>query len=138
MKRLLVFLLCASSQLNAEIAVIGHPDCGLTSLTQQEVKNIFMGRTQYLPNGNFALPIEQQTLRADFYYALTERPIEQINAYWARLIFRGQASPPIKLPNTQAIINVIKQNKSAIGYIDAKEVNEEVMKILLRLKSTNQ
>jgi ABC-type phosphate transport system substrate-binding protein len=133
-KLLIIFLLFLSSYLRADIAVIGHLDSGVTSMTKKQVKNIFMGRTQFLPSGNFALPIDEPNLRSHFYYALTHRSIEQINAYWARIMFSGQASPPMKLPNADAIIKVITENKGAIGYIDSKEVNESIVNVLLLLK----
>lgn len=120
--------------ISADIAVIGNLENGLTSLTKKQVKDVFMGRVRSLPNGNFALPIDQQELRSVFYYALTERPIEQVNAYWARIMFTGQASPPMKLPDTKAVIKVITDNKGAIGYIDPQRVDENTVKILLILK----
>lgn len=138
MKLLLIFLLFIPNYLSADIAVIGHLKSGVTSMTKKEVKNVFMGRTQSLPNGSFALPIDQQKLRSDFYYALTNRPIEQVNAYWARIMFSGEASPPIKLPNAQAIMQVIKENKGAIGYVDHAEVDESAVKVLLLLKQVDE
>jgi ABC-type phosphate transport system substrate-binding protein len=140
MKKLLiiVFLIFFSNHLRADIAVIGHINSGLTSMTKKQVKDVFMGRTQYLPSGNFALPIDELSLRAHFYYALTHRPIEQVNAYWARIMFSGQASPPMKLPNAEAIIKVVSENKGAIGYIDQKEVDKNIVNVLLLLKQTDK
>lgn len=137
-KQLLILILLFSSHLHADIAVIGHADSELPSITKKEVKNIFMGRTQSLPNGSFALPIDNHKLRPDFYYALTKRSIEQVNAYWARIMFSGQASPPMKLPDTHAIIKIVSENKGAIGYIDAKEIDEQAIKVLLILKKTDK
>ena len=103
-------------------------------MTRKEVKDVFMGRTRLLPNGSFALPVDQHGLRSDFYQALTNRPIEQINAYWARIMFSGQASPPMKLPDSQAVVNVVTENKGAIGYVDQKQVDEALIKVLLILQ----
>ena len=106
----------------------------LTSITKKEVKDLFMGRTQSLPNGSFALPLDQNKLRSSFYNYLTQRPIEQINAYWARIMFSGQASPPMKLPDSQTIIKIVTENKGAIGYIDKDDIDQNTVKILLILK----
>ena len=134
MKPLIIFILFFSCHSSADIFVIGNLENGLTSMTKKEVRDIFMGRTRSFPNGSFALPIDQQGLRSHFYYALTDRPIEQINAYWARIMFSGQASPPIRLPDSQSIINVVIENKGAISYIDQNKVDENSVKILLILK----
>ncbi len=138
MKQIGILLLLFSYSLSADIAVIGHLESGLSAMTQKEVKEIFMGRLKSLPNGSFALPVDQYELRARFYFALTERPIEQINAYWARIMFSGKASPPMKLPHSEAIIKVVTENKGAIGYVDQKNVDESRVKVLLLLKAADE
>lgn len=134
MKLLIILLSLFSSTLQADIAVIGNINNELKSMTQKQVKEVFMGRSRSLPNGSFALPLDHHELRSDFYQSLTNRPIEQINAYWARIMFSGQASPPIKLPDSRAIIKVVTDNKGAIGYIDATHVKENKLRVLLILK----
>lgn len=115
----------------AQIVVIGNKN-NLNSLSSDQVEAIFMGRTHTLPNGHFALPLDQKSLRPDFYQKLTARPIEQINAYWARIMFTGQSAPPIILPDDNAVLKTVNDNKDAIGYIDSKNVNDSV-RVLLTL-----
>jgi ABC-type phosphate transport system substrate-binding protein len=126
---LLIFVTCV----HAQLVVIGNkanPD----SLTAEQAEAIFMGRTQSLPNGHFALPMDQNALRPDFYQKLTHRPIEQIDAYWARIMFTGQATPPTLLSDDNAVLKMVKDNKDAIGYVDSKSVNNSV-RVLLVLDS---
>ncbi len=130
---LLLFFLF-SLQVRAELAVIGNLNSPVTSLSKQEVQDIFMGRTRSLPNGNFALPLDFQELRADFYTKLTARPIEQINAYWARIMFSGQGSPPMTLPDEQAVLKTVSENKGALAYVDSKRVNPKLVRVLLILE----
>jgi len=134
MKILIILLSLFSSTLRADIAVIGNINNELRSMSPKEVKEVFMGRTRSLPNGIFALPLDHHELRSDFYQSLTNRPIEQINAYWARIMFSGQASPPIKLADSRTIIKVVIENKGAIGYVDATDINKNVVRVLLILK----
>ena len=42
----------------------------------------------------------------------------QINAYWARLSFTGQANPPRRLADKAAIMQVVEKNQDALGYVD--------------------
>jgi len=93
-----------------------------------------MGRVHVFPNGKFALSIDQSSpLRAEFYEKLTGRPVEQINAYWARIMFTGQASPPQQLPDDKAVLQTVRENEGAIGYIDKTRVDKTV-RVLLLLK----
>lgn len=85
-----------------------------------------MGRSRVLPNGKFALPLDQSLLRPDFYQKLTARPIEQINAYWARIIFTGQGSPPALLPDDRAVLKTVSENEGAIGYVNKTSVESDV------------
>jgi ABC-type phosphate transport system substrate-binding protein len=132
MKILLLFLLLSNSALlaSAEIVVIGNLDNELTSLTKKQVQEIFLGRTRTYSNGIRALPFDVPDLRIEFYEKLTNRPIEQINAYWARLIFSGRASPPSDRPDQKSVINTVKNAKGVIAYIERKQLDETQIKLL--------
>lgn len=131
MKNFLIYLFLLMSPVQADVAVIAHPKNDLKTLSRQQVEDIFLGRTRIFPNGKFALPIDQSSpLRAHFYQLLTKRPIEQINAYWARIIFTGQASPPLQVPDDEAVLQTIRENEGAIGYIQTLSVDQSVRVIL--------
>jgi ABC-type phosphate transport system substrate-binding protein len=125
------FLIFFATLAQAEIVVIGSLKNNLQSLNSIQVEDIFMGRTRSLPNGRVALPVDQVSLRSEFYQKLTLRPIEQINAYWARIMFTGQASPPMVLPSDKAVLAIVNENKDAIGYIDRKSVDSSVRILLI-------
>ena len=126
-----VFLFLFTTAAQAEIVVIGNLKNNLQSLNSIQVEDIFMGRTRSLPNGRIALPIDQSALRSEFYQKLVSRPIEQINAYWARIIFTGQVSPPTLLDDDNAVITIGNENKDAIGYIDRKNLDHHVRILLI-------
>ena len=129
---ILLLLLLSSALVKAELAVIVNKN-NSDNLTSKQVQDLFLGRTRTFPNGNIALPIDQALLRADFYQQLTQKPIEQINAYWARILFTGQASPPQQLNDDQAALQTVQENKAAISYIEKAHVNANV-RVLLILK----
>lgn len=131
---LITLLVLCCANLRAEIAVICNLENDSKQMTKQEVEEIFMGRSHLLPNGDFALPLDYLDLRPEFYNKLTNRPIEQIDAYWARIIFSGLASPPMKLPDEQTVIKTVSKNNGAIGYIDSKNVDKKLVRVLLLLK----
>jgi len=134
MKKILAFfmLLILMSSVQADMVVIVNPRNNLESLTPQQAQDIFLGRARTFPNGKFALPIDQASpLRAEFYLQLTGRPVEQINAYWARIVFTGQASPPLQLPDDAAVLQTVRDNEGAIGYIDKIYVNNTVRVLLI-------
>lgn len=114
----------------ADIAVIVNRDSGTTSLSQREVVNIFMGRYRKLPSGQTALPVDQEAAKARFYRALVDKDLAEINAYWARLLFSGQTSPPQHVGSPAEALAIVRDNRGAIGYVDSGNVPEDVRVVL--------
>lgn len=115
----IALLLMLSVQANAlaEIVVIVNKANKIQKIDISGLQDIYMGRKHAFDDGSMALPIDQAKLRSEFYEKLTNRPIAQINAYWARIMFSGEASPPRIMPDDTSVINIVKENPGAIGYI---------------------
>ena len=113
----------------AEIVVIVNRDNEISKLEKNQVIDLYMGRYIIFPNGIPALPVDQPVnskIREEFYEKLTGKSVAQINAYWARLIFSGRASPPRIMPDAKATIRVVRENRDAIAYIEKKYVDDTV------------
>ncbi|KKM93363.1 hypothetical protein LCGC14_1209190 [marine sediment metagenome] len=127
---LLVFSYSGISQ--AEVVVVANKNNEVKALTKKQVIDIYMGRTSFFPDGQAALPIDQKAssvVRKLFYNQLVNKTVSEINAYWARLIFSGRATPPRTLESVTTIIDFIKKNKSAIAYIQLEDVTDDVQVI---------
>lgn len=104
------------------IAIVTNNHSELGALTRKQVADIYMGRITSLPNLSIPLPLDYQgesALRNHFYQALTGKSMAQINAYWARLSFTGQANPPRRLADKAALLRVVEKNPGALGYIES-------------------
>lgn len=126
-------LLVSSLTIADDIVVIGNIDNELNELTKRQVIAIFMGRTRSFSNGVRARPLDEESLRNAFYEQLTHRSIKQIDAYWARLTFSGQTSPPPVREGQQDIIDEVKKSKGKIAYISQAELDETQVKVLYRI-----
>ncbi|MCK5829786.1 MAG: hypothetical protein KAH20_05745 [Methylococcales bacterium] len=132
----LALLLVCSFQVTAEdIVVIGNIDNTLNILTKRQVIAIFMGRTRKFSNGIRALPLDEASLRNEFYERLTHRSISQIDAYWARLTFSGSAPLPPVRQDQQSIITEVKKAKGKIAYIKKNQLDESQVKLLFSIES---
>lgn len=134
---LMMVLLCCRS-VYADVLVIVNADNTVKDMSKSEVTAIFMGRYQSFKNGVYALPIDQaadSNIRASFYSLLTGRNIAYINAYWARILFTGRATPPRQVPDNKDVIDLISQNPNAIGYVDSSVDPKKLkgVKIIFRL-----
>lgn len=128
---LLLMIILAPATAIAELVVIANTNNKLKSIEPSSLQDIYMGRKRAFEDGSMALPIDQAKLRTDFYLKLTNRPIEQINAYWARIMFSGEASPPRIMPDDASVISTVKENSGAIGYVSKESVTKEVKTLLI-------
>ncbi|MEQ1533705.1 MAG: hypothetical protein HOO97_02205 [Sideroxydans sp.] len=117
----------------ASIAVVVHKDNAIDSLTRKQVADIYMGRGTELRKHPDLLVLDYQgdpKLRERFYWALTGKSLAQINAYWARLSFSGQANAPHRLVDQAAVLQSIKRNADTLGFVDAANINDDVEVVL--------
>lgn len=130
----ILILLVTSTR--AEIVVVIDARSGVESLTHDDVINIFLGRSRKLPTGESAVPIDQpldDTLRAEFYRALVNKNLSEINAYWARLYFSGKTKPPLQAKSAREVVAHVKEVAGGIAYIERAKVDERV-RVVLSLK----
>jgi ABC-type phosphate transport system substrate-binding protein len=118
---ILIFLLASTANAEPDITVIANSKNDMGSLTRKQIADIYMGRVTSLPNGSVPLPLDYQgdsAVRSHFYQSVTGKNMAQINAYWARLSFTGQANPPRRLADKATIMQVVGKNQGALGYVD--------------------
>ncbi len=136
---LCLFCLAWPMAVLADIAVVVHPDNPVSSMTQREVSDLYLGRARSynVPGQRISAVVYEHTvaspLREAFFRSLNGMSLNHLNAYWARLRFSGEVLPPQGLADSQAVIEVVSRNPAAIGYVDAAYLNNSV-KVVLRLK----
>ncbi|WP_394242470.1 phosphate ABC transporter substrate-binding protein [Vibrio astriarenae] len=130
MKKLLTLLATAALAFNvsAGMVVIGNSS-GVDALSEGDVKKLFMGKKTQLPNGQTAKIIELTDGaegRLAFHSVSTGRSESQLQSAWSRLVFTGKAEAPIQVADYSAVINAVKSDANAIGYVDASAVTGDV------------
>jgi hypothetical protein len=124
----------------SELVVIVNPASGVDALSLTDAVNIFMGRYRKLPSGVVAFPIdigERSAERERFYNELVRKDLAEVDAYWARLVFSGQTSPPLQVPDGKTAVQLVAGNRAAIAYVDRSVVDERVKVIMELAPRTN-
>jgi len=133
--RVLALLLSAlPAWARGDIFVIVNPANPVNALTQKEVLDIYMGRKRAFPSGEYVLSFDQArdgVVREQFYRMLTGMSLSQVNGYWSRLMFTGQLLPPQPLPDDSAVLDVVRRNPGAIGYVETPPEDSSVTVILV-------
>jgi ABC-type phosphate transport system substrate-binding protein len=107
----------------------------VTSLSPNEVADIFLGKSSRFPNGAPAVPIdlvEESPVRDRFYAQYTGKSPAQVKAYWSKIIFTGRGQPPRQAATPGEAKKLIAENPNAIGYIDSSQVDGTVRVLAAR------
>lgn len=124
----------AASLVRAEIVVIGNPRLDVSSLSEQMVSDLYLGRAVQLSTGQRVEVIDLPAghpAREEFYSEVLGREPAQIRAYWAKRIFTGKGTPPATRPDEGAVIRWVSGAPGRIGYVRDQAVTDSV-KVLLR------
>lgn len=116
-----LILLAALPTLAADIVVIANTRVSLDSLSREDAIKVFMGRYRKLPDGSPAQPLDldpDSEARKNFYRLLINKSLEEVNAYWARLIFSGHTLPPQQAQGAEDVLTRIASDPQIIGYMD--------------------
>jgi len=109
-----------------ELVLVVNPASGIENLSRTEVVNLYMGRFRQLPSGTTALPVDLIDVRAEFYQLLVNKTLSEINSYWARLVFSGRTSPPRQAQDVAEVLDIVANNRGAIGYLRRRDINGTV------------
>lgn len=139
MKRLLMLLLVASGMLFAtqgqsQVIVIANPTVKAMEITKNDLKDVFTGNATSLKDGSRVVPIllKGGTAHEEFLQAFIGKSDSTYRAGWRSLVFSGQAAMPKNLDTDAEVVEFVKANAGAIGYIGAKSPHEGVKILTVR------
>lgn len=131
MKRILnqILLFCIvliSSHLYAQgsysFKIVVNKDNPVSSLSKNQINKLFLKKTSKWDDGKKVLPADlsnSSKIRANFSKLILGKPVSSIKAYWQQRIFTGRGVPPVEKDNDREVLNYIKANPNAVGYVSA-------------------
>jgi len=121
---LLLALVCISAVVGhgqeRGFVVVAHPDLETDSVTRNDLKRIFLKFKSRWPSGERAKPVDQRfdaAIRLAFSQRILGKSLAAVESYWNGQVFAGKDSPPPMLGSDQEVLQYIKQNPGAVGYI---------------------
>lgn len=133
----LLLLLCVTPMAaNADIIVVVHKDMPIESISRVELKQIYLGRLNTLPGTQHHIQPLDQNERSkvfkDFYANVIGFEGVKLQRYRARFLFSGKGRLPETVESSQAILNRVKKDPTAIGYVDV-DITDAAVKEIFRL-----
>lgn len=137
---ILSLLSCFPVMVCSQVAVIVSEKNEINVLTKEQVSNIYLGRSYYLPDGVKVIPLDQsegQKSREIFYDKVVEKSQSQINSHWSRQIFSGKGRPPFIVNGDEEMLELISANPNMIGYVYVRKdamINRKGVKSVLEME----
>lgn len=125
----LLMIGAASAQETASFKIIVNPTNNISSMTKEQVSEIFLKKVTQWENGRKALPVDQVTsspIREKFSKEIHEKSVTAINSYWRQKIFSGRDVPPPEKLSDADVLAYIAENADAVGYVSANAPIDKV------------
>jgi ABC-type phosphate transport system substrate-binding protein len=100
--------------------VIVNQTNNISSLSAQEVSDLFLKKKSKWSNGNSVLPVDlsaSSNVRANFSQYIHKKNTAAVRSFWQQAAFSGTASAPPEKSNDSEVIEYVKKNPGAIGYV---------------------
>ncbi|MDH5387566.1 MAG: hypothetical protein OEY06_03845 [Gammaproteobacteria bacterium] len=123
-----LLLIMCSSTVGAEIVVVASLDSPISKMSQREVTNIFMAKTNRNSEGKrvTAIELSDSDCKTEFYKVITGKTISQLKSYWSKLIFTGKGKPPRSFDENKSLVEELNNNDYAVTYIPANQLTQSM------------
>lgn len=117
-----------------EVVFIGNSSVPASTLSEYDVKNIFLGIKPLWDDGAEIILVVQTDSSAhdEFLKKYIGKTSAQFTNYWKKQLFSGKGLVPPSKASDQEIINFVRQNKGAIGYVSTDTGLDNVKVISVR------
>jgi ABC-type phosphate transport system substrate-binding protein len=119
----------APEVVQADVVVVVSARNPATTLSRNQVADIFLGRSSHFPDGSAAVPVDQSegsAARDEFYASFTGKLAAQLKAHWSKIIFTGRGQPPKDFANGAEVRKFVAAHPNAIGYIEKGKADASV------------
>ncbi len=108
---------------DATFRVLIHADNPTAELPADKIARMFLKKVKRWDHDVLVLPIDlglRDPIRKDFTRSVHGKSVTAINSFWQRMIFgRGEVPPPA-VSSEQEVLDFVRANPGAIGYVAAE------------------
>ncbi len=125
MKRLILFSVLVGLSLTIQaqtFKIIVNPDNQITTISAKDASDYFLKKETKWANGKTVVPVDlsaKSSVREDFSTTIHGKSVAAIKSYWQQFVFAGKGTPPIEKATDAEVVDFVKKNPGAIGYISA-------------------
>jgi ABC-type phosphate transport system substrate-binding protein len=107
---------------DARFKIIVNAKNPVTNLDSDQLRNMFLKKRVVWGNGDTIRPIDLSSkfpVREQFVRRVLKKTPAQLKTYWNQQIFSGKGVPPPEASSPADVINYVRANSGAVGYVPA-------------------
>jgi ABC-type phosphate transport system substrate-binding protein len=124
----------AAKTLAADFVVVVHSENALFWMTEQDLKQIFLGKKTTWPDRRTIDIIiqEDSVAHAGFTQEVLGKTSQQFMVYWKKMLFTGKGLLPRSARNDAEVKAFVASKPEAIGYLSPEALDSTVKKLEIR------
>jgi ABC-type phosphate transport system substrate-binding protein len=114
--------------------LVVHRSNPVASLSRAEVSQLFLKKSTRWRGGQAVQPVEptDDLVRARFCERIHRKSLKSVKAYWNGVIFSGRDVPPLERRNDEGVLEFVRANPNAIGFVSAAATPGDVKLVTLK------
>jgi ABC-type phosphate transport system substrate-binding protein len=119
-----------------DFVIIANINQDIISLSPEEISDIFLKRTKRWDDGSKIIPVDLSSdskMRKSFTEKIHQKKVSNIRAYWQQCLFSGKHSPPLEFKSEKNMLEYIKNNPGAVGYVSSKNDFSGLTKVRIQV-----
>lgn len=131
---LCLLLIAGPAMVTASELIVITSSENTETIDENDIKNIFLGKTNSFPSGLKAEPINIISSHPDyerFARKVLKKTPSQLKAYWAKRVFTGKGLPPITVSTEEELLKRLKTKKNYISYITLNGSYKDIRMVLI-------
>ncbi len=113
-------ILLPAGAANAAVKVVVNSSNTVPSISKSKAADLFLKRVTRWDSGRAVTPVDlsdHSSARAAFCKELLGKEVAWVKSYWQKMIFSGRATPPVEFSSDGEVLDFIRNNPDAIGYV---------------------
>ena len=106
----------------------------MASMERSRVSKMFLKQIRTWPGSDLSVALvdqsEKSPVRAAFTRAIHKKKVSAIKSYWFRRIFSGRDVPPEEVGSDRSVLEFVRGDPGAIGYVSSEAELEDGVKEL--------
>lgn len=121
---LIIFGLASFSFAEEALIIVVNSNGPLVNMSDKEIKGIYQGERRF-EAGVKIIPVELGDIKGQFLTSFMNTTSKDYRVHWTKKVFQDGIQPPALMTSAEEVVEIVRQESGAIGYISKKDLKDE-------------